>query len=1315
MLRISLHVARLLTRIMLIGAVLLLCLGAGALLALRYWVLPDIERYHDDITASASQIIGQPVTIGKIEADWRSLRPHLIFSDVRILDKQGQTALALPHVDNVLSWMTLLAGEIRLYSLEIDGPDLLVKRDAQGLLHIAGVDMSAQISGQSSAADWLLHQSRIVVRDARIIWQDDQRAAPPLALNQVNLIIENSGFLDSLEFIKNSGLIGNPERRHRFALHAQPPAELSAQLDVRGSFDGSSFDDLYSWSGELYAQLDYADVAAWRTWLPLPIALKRGRGAVRGWLGVEQGRVQHLTADLALAEVQTQLADDLPPLDVHELRGRLAWQNRVQGFEVVTRKFSLQMNDGLLLPPTDFYLRLDEANGEQVAGGEIRANTLELTSLTSLTDFLPLQYKLKEQLAAFAPQGHVSDLQLKWQGNAQQLLHYEVKARFNEMSLRRVDNFPGFSGLTGQINGSDASGSLSLYAHNMAVDAPQIMVEPLLFDTFNAQVVWQKNERGVEIKFNNVAAANADLAGNFSGSYQTLAQGPGLIDLNVNLTRAAVRQTYRYIPLHALGGTAHTWVRHGLVDGQADQFALRLQGDMRDFPFEGDRKGVFKISAHAQGVAVEYVAGWPRIEQGNAELLIHGKRLEVTAPTAMTAGGKLQKVSVVLPDMLSPELVLQIRGEAVDETRRSLDFIQQSPVRGYIKGFTDGIKVRGNGILKLAVDVPLRGGKPVTVSGNYRFLENEVDFGRGLPTLKKTNGDLIFTETALHTQNATAQVLGGTAAFTVKSGAGGSIHAQASGRTDMDVLHQSEAHPLLHYLHGGNSWEGEITVQDKQANVVLTADLLGLSSDLPAPFAKRADESLLLRLEKKSIDMKQDRVFLQYSNFLHAQLLRVENNGTRSIKRGLISFGKPGKWPTRNGLTLSGTLPRLSLEGWGTLLSGNNSAQAEPSMPITISAINLLIQKISGYGYKTDDLRINANSRNGMLIAQLASAAINGEVKWQAPGQGKLLAHLRSVALDKDADYKEPTINSPITQGASGKQINEKNKKIPTHADLPEHTVSTEFPALDLTVDSILLNGNPLGKLEFLAQQHERDWVVERVRLSNPDGTLTADGKWYSSAGAERTQLNLKLEISNVGNILARSGYPNSVKRGSGKLEGSFAWAGGPPQFSYAILDGTLKLDTGKGQFLKIDPGVGKLLGILSLQALPRHITLDFADVFSAGFAFDSINGTAQIKQGILSTQDFKIEGSAAKATMLGQVDLDKETLNLRVLILPTVGNSVSLLGALAAGPAVGVGVFLANKILREPLDKLVSFEYNVSGMWATPQVEKVARNKPVK
>lgn len=473
----------------------------------------------------------------------------------------------------------------------------------------------------------------------------------------------------------------------------------------------------------------------------------------------------------------------------------------------------------------------------------------------------------------------------------------------------------------------------------------------------------------------------------------------------------------------------------------------------------------------------------------------------------------------------------------------------------------------------------------------------------------------------------------------------------------------------------------------------LTTNLVGLTSDLPLPFAKRASEIIPLRFEVNSMTPQQDLLSVQYGKLLSAKFLRWDEGGERVIKRGTVNFGNAGKWLEKDGVWLAGTLPQLSMEGWGALASASDGLT-----PVGIAGADLLIQKISGYGYMIDDdLRIIARNVNGTIAAQLAAKSLNGEVTWQPQGNGKFAARLKNLSLDLDRDEngkKKSSVTQPVA--------------------IKKNVASMKHPMLDVAVSSLTLNGKNLGKLELLAQQHERDWLLERLIITNPDGELTADGKWQTTPGGEQTQVNLTLEISDAGKILGRSGYPNSVKDGSGKLEGTFSWAGAPAEFSYATLDGTLKLNTGKGQFLQIDPGIGKLLSILSLQALPKRIALDFTDVFSAGFKFDSINGVAQVKKGVLFTDDFKIEGSSAKVTMKGQVDLNQETQNLRVRILPTVGNTASLLSAFAAGPVVGIGVFIANKILREPLDKLVSFEYNVTGAWANPNVEKLGVNKSV-
>lgn len=1248
---------------------------AGLILTLRYAVLPDIERFHDDITRSVGKAIGMAVEIGKIEADWQGLGPHLRLSDIRILDKQQRATLALQRVDIVVSWMTIFTGELRLASLEIDQPDLMIKRDAQGILQISGVQLAAK-SADNNFSNMLLNQSRIVVRGAHISWLDEQQAKPLLVFEQVNLLIENSW------------------DHHRFAMRAVPPQELSTQLDVRGDFYGESFDDLNSWSGEIFTQLDYADLAAWKTWLPLPDALKQGRGALRGWLGVADGKIKQITTDLALVNVETRLASDLQPLDLRVLSGRLGWRDVGQGFEISLRNFSLKLFDSFVLKPTDAFFRLSNAQQSGASSGEMRANLLELEGLGKLLEYLPLERKYKEQFAEFSPHGSVTNLQAKWQTDADKQLHYRVKALFGELSLQRVGNLPGFSGVSGEVDGSESSGTLSLNSHNLKLDAPQFLPEPLAFDTVAAQSSWQTNSAGLEVTLRNVAVANADLAGSAFGSYQALAGSPGKVDLTVHLTRASVAHASKYIPLIALGVGAQSWIKKSLLDGQSNDFNLRLKGDMNDFPFADNKKGIFKIQARAKGVALEYVPGWPRIENGNADLLVQGKELTVTAASAMTAGVRLKNVRVSIFDVLSKDLMLNIRGEAESENARALEFIHASPVRGYLDGFTDDIAARGNGKLNLKLDIPLSGSQSVKVAGTYHFVDSEVDFGKNLPTLRKVNGDLLFTESGVSTKNIVMQILGGPARLSVESGAGGAIDVKLGGRADMGTLREINPHPLLRKLSGNPEWNVEIAVQNKKSRVLLTSSLLGLQSDLPAPFSKSAGISAPLRFEMKDLNAQQSSLSVQYGSLLNANILRVRDKaGVWSIKRGNINFANAAKKSDRDGLWISGTLPLLSLDGWGGL-----AGAADGGEPINIAGADLLIKKLTGYGNAVDDLHINASSRNGILMAKLAAKDVNGELSWQSGDRqsgsnGRLLARLKNLDL-------------AMTGSDQGKKNQPETSAQSTTAG------NAALPVIDVTVDRLSVKGKQLGRLEMVAQPHEREYQLDHLRLSNPDGVLSVDGKWKMAADEAQTQAHFKLEISDAGNMLARTGYPDSVRNGSGKMEGTFAWPGAPWMYSNARLNGNLSLDTGKGQFLQIDPGVGKLLSILSLQALPKHITLDFEDVFSKGFQFDSINGTADIKQGVINTDNLKIEGSSAKVTMKGQIDLNNETQNLRVRIVPTVGNSVALISAFVATPVVGAGVYLAGKILGDPLGQLAAFEYNISGGWVDPTVEKVGANK---
>jgi len=358
---------------------------------------------------------------------------------------------------------------------------------------------------------------------------------------------------------------------------------------------------------------------------------------------------------------------------------------------------------------------------------------------------------------------------------------------------------------------------------------------------------------------------------------------------------------------------------------------------------------------------------------------------------------------------------------------------------------------------------------------------------------------------------------------------------------------------------------------------------------------------------------------------------------------------------------------------------------------LPLSAINLKSGELHAFGQHFAGLDLRATLQEGIWQARVSSRELNGDLTWSpAQGQerGRLRARLQNMSL---AEVK------PVPA-----------KVTPATADEPPR----ELPGLDIVADSFSLRGKPLGKLELLAANHASGWRIEKLLLANPEGTLTADGQWRLAQAVPDVQLNFKLESSNAGKLLERFGYPDALKRGTATIAGKLAWKGAPTSLDQSSLSGEFKLEAANGQFNKLEPGVGRLLGILSLQSLPRRITLDFRDVFSEGFAFDNINGNIKVTNGVMTTDKLQILGPSAKVLMSGEASLANETQNLRVRVQPALGESAAI-GAMIANPAIGAAAWLAQKILQDPLGQIFAFEYKVTGGWADPKVEKIAAGTP--
>jgi len=268
---------------------------------------------------------------------------------------------------------------------------------------------------------------------------------------------------------------------------------------------------------------------------------------------------------------------------------------------------------------------------------------------------------------------------------------------------------------------------------------------------------------------------------------------------------------------------------------------------------------------------------------------------------------------------------------------------------------------------------------------------------------------------------------------------------------------------------------------------------------------------------------------------------------------------------------------------------------------------------------------------------------------------------------------------------------------------------------LGIVVENFELNANKLGKLEVAAttQTGGRDWRLTKLALTTPEATLSGTGRW-SGAPARHVSLDFDLELADSGAFLGRLGMGQVLKKGKGKLAGSVTWTGSPLALDYPSLQGKLRVEIDEGQFLKADAGAGRLLGVLSLQSLPRRFMLDFRDLFSEGFAFDNVTGDVVIERGVASTKDLRMRSATAAVLMSGRADLKAETQDIDVIVVPEINAGAASLAYAAINPVIGISTFLAQLFLRSPLTEAGTREVHVTGTWSAPKVEEVEHKAAV-
>jgi uncharacterized protein YhdP len=456
-----------------------------------------------------------------------------------------------------------------------------------------------------------------------------------------------------------------------------------------------------------------------------------------------------------------------------------------------------------------------------------------------------------------------------------------------------------------------------------------------------------------------------------------------------------------------------------------------------------------------------------------------------------------------------------------------------------------------------------------------------------------------------------------------------------------------------------------------RTQVLVRSPLQGIASALPAPLGKGAGEALPLQLEFTP----DDRLNVRLGRILAAELVRRRQGEALVVQRAGVALmpaaEAPLRLPERAGTLVYGSLAALDVDKWLPYFAGEQASVNATGFDVQIGALDL-------YGKRLNQVSLRGAAEAAGWSAKVTSEELAGDLSYRSEGGGRLVARLTHFRTPEDYP------------GAQARGSLEPK----------------DLPTIDLVAERFTWRGKELGRVQIEGSRAGADWRIAKLAMTNADATLAASGVWRSGTPT-RSHADFELSTADAGRFLARIGYPDLVSGAKAQLKGSVAWDGDPGLIDYASLSGAVQLHAENGRFLEIEPGFGKLISLMSLQSLPRRIALDFRDVFSKGFDFERISSSGQIQSGIMTVKDFRMRGSSAQVEMSGEVDLVQETQNMRVRVIPSLGDSAATVIGLL-NPLLAIPAAIAQKILKDPLGHIFAFDYAVSGAWGDPKVAKL-------
>lgn len=1237
-----------------------LLLAAIGLSAVRLMLI-GIEHYKTDLETRMAILAGVPVKLGKLGANMRGITPELVLKNVDITRAISTEKPAI-HINEIrlgidLGSFILNRELLPSSSITVVGAELAIYRNTDGQFGIDG------IKPKPGEPLWLL-QGQYTLLHSRISWQDRLQYSQPLIFEDINLAVRNSG------------------DHHRLNLLGSFPASKGGDLQVIADFTRQSGEDL-ALQGAVYIAGQHLKLSELLTpYLPNDIKIPAGQADVKLWS--QWRNAQPVSAQGSLQLQHAVLArENYGRLPIKQLDTAFKLDVKPTGWQLAISQFVLETPAFANHPRTKWRnavitLANNPANAGIPHKIKLFAKQLDLAEATQLIKFIGILPKQNlETIANANPKGWLENFAVYAEPDTQ---NFAVAGRFKALSFSPVENLPGLENLDGRIKGTNQTGLLQLAGNNIQLQAYSVFSKPLVFERINGLFNWQ--QRQDDWQFSS-EAFNLDSSAFSSENRLNVilpkTEGQCFVDLQSAFKSSDISRVVNYLPSRLLKERLNDWLVMGLRSGKISGGKLLFHGKPGNFPFK-DNSGVFQAEFDIDDADLKYHQDWPEITGIKGQVNFNSDVINGKFTQGKTGNLLIGKTEVTLNN-LTQGAQLIIKGQTEDHIADMLSVLQDSPLAAQVNPVLAATDISGTAKTTLDLVVPLKLGERLQVKATALLADGQLTAKlTGIP-LSKINGILIFTNQAITGKDINAVAFNKPVTINIATLNDQQTQINIAGRINIHDLEKQLQQPLYSWANGESSYQLQLNLPNNplaKAPMVATlnSDLAGIELTLPGGVSK-------LRTQKKPLSAtitlnNEEKIplIINYNN----ELKTAFNFAPHSQKAvsGHILFGTGTvNPPIQPGIKLEINKPQLPLQDWLTSAGQTGNTATNQISAIKIHSDSALWNK-TRLGAFSLELTRNGDYWHGAID----SIAAQGQV--QIPLD---LTQAKPVLLDMD-----------MLNLSALKQF---------HSQTPP-TGQNIRSLLNIRSKKTLWQSANLGQLTLETQRNAQGAHIKRLSLEGQDETLVLDGDWTHNKFSATTAIKGRLSMKRADLFFSKLNITKDFDDTSGTIDFKLNWNAVPWQLTLNNLSGQMSVNLNSGQILSIEPGFGRVLGILAIEQWIKRLQLDFSDVFDEGLAFNSIKGDFNLHNGIAVTKNLFIDAVPAKITITGDTNLVKQTVDHVIKVVPKSSDAVPIAGTIMGKIADFIGKSVTGKNQE---GFFFGREYLVKGKWDNTSIKPLHEN----